>query len=212
MSTDGTRTALLFDGRNDDADQTLALLHDALVDGLTAAGWAVDDWCLRDVKMAWCSGCFDCWVTTPGVCTYKDPSREAGERAAHADLFVLLTPVTFGGYSAELKKALDHCNGIHLPYLKKLGADTHHPPRYERVHDLLAVGTVPAGEAAGAEAETFRRLAARNILNLQPGRQVTGVVESGCGELEVRTRVAALLADAGVRPADPTRALQEVLP
>ena len=211
MSADKTRAALLFDGREDD-DPTLALLHDALVDGLTAAGWAVDDWRLRDETMAWCSGCFGCWVTTPGVCTYKDPAREANERAARADLFVLLTPVTFGGYSAELKKALDHCNGIHLPYLKKLGADTHHPPRYDRVHDLLAIGTVPAGEAAGTEAETFRRLVARNILNLQPGRQVTGVVESGCGEQEVRTRVAALLAEAAVRSAKPTRAPQEVLP
>jgi multimeric flavodoxin WrbA len=197
MSAERTRAALLFDGREDD-DLTLSLLHDALVDGLTAGGVTVDDWRLRDEKMAWCSGCFGCWVKTPGECVYKDASHEVDRRAEEADLLVFLTPVTFGGYSALLKKALDHMIGIHLPYLKKMGEDTHHPARYDKVHDLLAVGTVPAGEGGGAEAETFARLVARNILNLQPGRQVNAVVERGAGEAEVRTRVRQLLAACGV--------------
>jgi multimeric flavodoxin WrbA len=197
------RNALLLDGRNDEADATLGLLHDALVDGLKAGGWAVDDWRIRDEKMAWCSGCFGCWVKTPGECVYKDASHEGDERASRADLLVILTPVTFGGYSAEAKKALDHTIGIHLPYLKKIGADSHHPPRYDRRHDLLAVGTVPAGEGGGVEAQTFQRLAARNILNLYPGRQVNAVVESGTGEADIRCRVTELLSACGIRAGSP---------
>jgi hypothetical protein len=201
MGSGGTKVALLLDGRNDHEEPTLALLHDALVEGLSAGGWDVDDWTLRDAKMAWCSGCFGCWVKTPGECVYKDASHEGDQRASRADLLVILTPVTFGGYSAEAKKALDHMIGIHLPYLKKLGADTHHPPRYERRHDLLAVGTVPPGQGGGVEAETFRRLVARNILNLYPGRQVNAVVESGTGEAEIRAEVARLLAACGITAA-----------
>jgi multimeric flavodoxin WrbA len=199
MGLNGTKSALLVDGRNDD-DVTLALLHTALVDGLTTAGWAVDDWHIRAQKMAWCSGCFGCWVKTPGECVYKDASHEGNQRASRADLLVILTPVTFGGYSAEAKKALDHMIGIHLPYLKKLGEDSHHPPRYRRRHDLLAVGTVPAGQGGGIEAETFRRLVERNILNLYPGRQVNAVIESGAGETEIRSRVGELLTACGIKP------------
>jgi len=192
--------ALLLDGRIDD-DPTLALIHEALADGLAAGGWAVDDWHLRDHRIAWCAGCFKCWTTTPGACAHRDDGREVAARWVRSDLVVLLTPVTFGGYSWELKKALDHVIPILLPYLRKKGADTHHPQRYERRRDLLVVGTVPAGEADGPEARTFRRLVERNALNMQPPRWSSGVLECGTNEWEVRVKVSALLEEVGVSPA-----------
>ena len=192
--------ALLLDGRRDD-EPTLGLAHDALVEGLAAGGWAVDDWRLRDDKIAWCAGCFKCWTTTPGVCAHHDDGREVAERWVRSDLIVFLTPVTFGGYSSELKKALDHVIPILLPYLRKRGEDTHHPQRYERERDLLVVGTVPAGQPDSAGARTFRRLVERNTLNMEPPRWATGVLEEGAGEWEVRVAVDALLAKVGVAPA-----------
>ncbi|MEI6725275.1 MAG: NAD(P)H-dependent oxidoreductase, partial [Actinomycetes bacterium] len=131
--------ALLLDGRRDD-EPTLALAHDALADGLAAGGWAVDDWRLRDDKIAWCAGCFKCWTTTPGECAHHDDGRAVAERWVRSDLVVFLTPVTFGGYSSELKKALDHVLPILLPTMGKRGGETHHPQRYERRRDLLVVG------------------------------------------------------------------------
>ena len=207
MSTSTPRTALLLDGRADD-EETLAFAHDALVDGLAAGGWAVDDWTLRDDKIAWCSGCFGCWVKTPGVCVHGDAGRDVAARAARADLLVYLTPVTFGGYSSQLKKALDHLIPLKLPDLKKTAADTRHPARYERVHDLLVIGTVPDGPAGARQAETFRRLVERNCLNLRPARVATGVITCGTGDWEVRVAVAALLdqmgASGSVLVAEPT--------
>jgi hypothetical protein len=191
--------ALLLDGRRDD-EPTLALAHDALAAGLTAGGWAVDDWRLRADKIAWCAGCFKCWMTTPGVCARHDDGRAVAERWVRSDLAVFLTPVTFGGYSSELKKALDRAIPILLPYLRKRGDDTHHPQRYERRRDLLVVGTVPAGQVDGPEARTFRRLVERNTLNMEPPRWATGVLENGAGEWEVRVAVDALLAKVGAAP------------
>jgi hypothetical protein len=194
------RVALILDGRVGD-DSTLELAHEARVAGLAAGGWAVDDWRLRDDRIAWCAGCFKCWTTTPGVCAHHDDGREVAARWVRSDLVVFLTPVTFGGYSSELKKALDHVIPILLPYLRKPGSDTRHPQRYERTRHLLAVGTVPAAQADGPEASTFRRLVARNALNMQPPRWAAGVLEDGAGEWEVRVAVNALLAEVGVRSA-----------
>ena len=185
------RTALIMDGRRDD-DPTLALAHEAQ---------AVDDWTLRDDKIAWCAGCFKCWVDTPGVCAHHDDGREVAARWVRSDLVVLLTPVTFGGYSSELKKALDHLIPILLPFLGKKGEETHHPQRYERRRDLVVVGGVPAGQAGGTEARTFRRLVERNTLNMQPPRWASGVLEAGANEWEVRAAVNALLAEVDAYPA-----------
>lgn len=197
MTPTARRTALLLDGGSGD-DPTLALVHYTIDETLTAGGWDVDDWCLRRETIAWCVGCFGCWVRTPGVCVHTDAGREVAARVVRSDLLVYLTPVTFGGYSSELKKALDHAIPILLPDLKKTGSGTRHPQRYERAHDLLAVGTVPAGEADSTEAHTFRRLVERNAMNLRPSRWAAGVVEGGTDDREVRVAVGALLGRIGV--------------
>ncbi|HEY5168332.1 MAG TPA: NAD(P)H-dependent oxidoreductase [Thermoleophilia bacterium] len=200
MNANRPGAALLLDGRLDD-DPTLVLAHDALADGLAAGGWAVDDWALRDEKIAWCTGCFKCWTSTPGVCAHHDGGRQVAARWVPSDLVVLLTPVTFGGYSSELKKALDHVIPILQPFMEKRHGETRHPQRYARRRDLLVVGTVPAGEAGGPAAQTFRRLVARNTRNMQPPRWATGVLETGASEWEVRVAVGSLLAEVGAAPA-----------
>ena len=197
MNAELPGAALLLDGRPDD-EPTLALAHDALVDGLAAGGWAVDDWLLRDEKIAWCAGCFKCWTTTPGLCAHHDGGREVAERWVPSDLVVFLTPVTFGGYSSQLKKALDHVIPVLQPFMRTRAGETRHPQRYERRRDLLVVGTAPAGQAGGPEAQTFRRLVERNTYNMEPTRWTTGVLEQGTNDWEVRVAVNALLAEVGV--------------
>ena len=194
------RTALILNG-SADGDVTLALAHDALAAGLAAGGWAVDDWTLRDDHIAWCAGCFKCWTQTPGVCAHHDDGRRVAERWAHSDLLVFLTPVTFGGYSSELKKALDHVIPVLQPFMEKRHGETRHPQRYARRHDLLVVGAVPAGDTDGAGARTFRKLVERNTLNMQPQCWAAGVLESGVGDWEVRVAIDELLAKVGAKPA-----------
>jgi multimeric flavodoxin WrbA len=196
VSTSQQRTCLLLDGRNDDEPAAVAA-HGALRDELTVAGWAVDDWCLRDTPIAWCSGCFGCWVKTPGVCAHRDAGRNVAARILSSDLLVLLTPVTFGGYSGQIKKALDHIIPISLPYLRAQGGGTRHPKRYQMTRDLLVVGVSAPGCDAEAEAATLRRLVARNALNMLPPRWAVGVVAPEAGEWEVRVTVNQLLAEVG---------------
>lgn len=200
----GTHRALVLDGRRND-EVTLAAIHQILLESLATAGWTLDDWPLRDADISWCVGCFGCWVKTPGVCLQGGGAREVAARMARAELLVYLTPVAFGGYSSQLKKALDHLLPTLLPALQKIGPETHHPYRYERVPDLLVVGTVASGAGQGPEAQTFRRLVARNVLNLRPGHWAVGVLEDGSDEGQLGSAVAALLADLDIRPA-PSRA------
>ena len=194
--------ALLLDGRRDD-EPTLALAHDALVDGLAAGGWAVDDWRLRDDKIAWCAGCFKCW--THDARRVRAPRRRARGRRA---------------LGAQRPRRPAHAGHVRrLLVGAQEGARPRHPDpaavswtsgaaRRTTRSATSACATCwssapcPPARRDGPEARTFRRLVERNTRNMEPPRWAAGVLEEGAGEWEVRVAVDALLAEVGVaRPA-----------
>ncbi|MFO7631664.1 MAG: hypothetical protein R6W76_03940 [Caldilinea sp.] len=81
-----------------------------------------------------------------------------------SDLVLYLTPLTFGGYSFELKKALDHSICLVSPFFTRIGGEVHHLARYNRYPAILGVG-VNATQQDAQEA-IFARLIERNAINL----------------------------------------------
>jgi len=119
---------------------------------------------LRDVEIASCLGCFGCWIKTPGICVIDDPGREIAKSVVQSDLVITVTPITFGGYSYELKKALDRLIPIISPFFKKIKGEIHHKPRYERYPNCISVGIL--SEMDEEKAETFKNLVIRNAINM----------------------------------------------
>ena len=111
--------AVILNGSGKD-DEALESIHNIIVNELTGIEWEVESFILRDLKIAYCLGCFECLLKTPGVCRFKDDGREIVRHIIQSDLFILFTPVTFGGYSAELKKALDRIICLILPFFMKI--------------------------------------------------------------------------------------------
>jgi multimeric flavodoxin WrbA len=124
----------------------------------------VDVFNLKDIKISDCLGCFGCWIKTPGQCVIDDDEREITRKLAIADLKVYVTPIVFGGYSYELKKALDRqlCNI--LPFFKKFNGEIHHPSRYEKTSKFIGIGVLP--EADSESEAIFKSLITRNALNM----------------------------------------------
>ena len=136
----------------------------ALQDALHAEGWAVTSWTLRDEKIAYCLGCFECWTRTPGVCRIADAGREVPASIIASDLAVYLTPITFGGYSSELKKAVDRSICLISPFFTRIEGEVHHHARYTRYPALVGVGVLPA--AHPAQEQVFHTLVGRNAINM----------------------------------------------
>ena len=168
--------AVLWDGGRDGGADT-AGVSAVLLDTLRRAGWETEAFDLREQQIAPCKGCFGCWIQTPGVCVTDDAARVSARAMAGADLAILVTPVTFGGYSSELKKMLDRSIGNISPFFTRIQGETHHEPRYDHAPDLLVVGVSEAAEES--EAALFRLLAARNAVNLHAPRAVAEVVRPG---------------------------------
>jgi multimeric flavodoxin WrbA len=114
--------ALVLNG-SENEESTVNTVSDYLVDSLRRDNHKVEVMVLRNEKIAPCLGCFGCWIKTPGKCVINDAGSELPAKIIQSDFVFLLTPVTFGMYSSQLKKALTdtrvHCC---CPSSKKLTA------------------------------------------------------------------------------------------
>ena len=75
---------------------------------------------LREQRIGNCAGDFFCWVRSPGMCNTDDDNGEIAARIIQNDLVIYLTPVTFGGYSSELKRMVDHQIQNILPFFTNI--------------------------------------------------------------------------------------------
>jgi multimeric flavodoxin WrbA len=148
-----------------------------LASALAGLGWGVERLRLSDLTIAYCKGCFGCWVKTPGVCPTRDDAGLVTRSFVRSDLAVLVTPIVFGGYSSELKKALDRSAGIVLPFFTRINAEVHHKPRYQRYPALLAIGVVDRPDEA--EERIFTTLVGRNAINFHAPAHRVAIVRRG---------------------------------
>ena len=155
-------------------DEGLQPIDHVLRAALLTRGWTVSRVQLRDVVIAYCKGCFDCWVKTPGICSTKDCALEVTRGLIRSDLVVLLSPVTFGGYSSEIKKALDRSIGMVSPFFVRIDGEVHHEARYEKYPALLGVGVTSDHDLD--ERRTFATLVARNAINFHAPAYLAGFV------------------------------------
>lgn len=155
-------------------DEGLTRLEQLLTAALASRGCEVEPIHLRKLSIAYCQGCFDCWVKTPGRCKAKDDAPDVTRAIVRSDLLVFLTPVTFGGYSSELKKALDRSISIVSPFYKRIHGEVHHQRRYVKYPSLLAVGVMRDHDEE--DARIFSRLVERNAINMHAPRHAAGVV------------------------------------
>jgi ferredoxin-NADP reductase/multimeric flavodoxin WrbA len=155
-------TAVLLSGASSAADPAYAL--GAEVERQLAAQFeSVRSFHLAGYDIGHCMGEFDCFVKTPGRCRIHDEGQEI-ERAVHdAELVVLVTPLHYGGYAAQLKKAVDRLLPLISPFFRKAGDMTHHALRYEHCARWVAIALdeTPSPERA----RLFRAFAETNALN-----------------------------------------------
>ena len=92
-----------------------------------------------------------------------------------SDLVVYLTPVLFGGYSHELKKALDRSIPIISPMFRRVHGEVHHKKRYTRYPRVLALGWVE--KLTIDEEALFQSVVQRNAINMHAPKALAEVFE-----------------------------------
>ncbi len=76
---------LILDGNPDAQDAEFgAYLHDLEIE-LKGKGHEVQTQTLRDMDIRYCTGCWGCWVKTPGKCVFPDESYHVCREFINAD-------------------------------------------------------------------------------------------------------------------------------
>jgi len=189
--------ALILDGSNED-DRTSEAVHRSVVDVLLGLKWEVQTLILREMKIAPCMGCFGCWVQTPGRCVIDDMGRDIARSFIRSDLAIFLSPVTFGGYSSELKKGLDRSIGLIMPFFTKIGGEVHHKPRYKKYPSLMGIGVLSKKDEESER--IFKTLLQRNALNFHAPAYAVGTFFRDSGEDDIRSSIGSLFVSIGVKP------------
>lgn len=190
----GKRVTVLDGAERGDAE--LARVRDCLLGELTSAGAQARVLELCEEDLAYCCGCFGCWVKTPGECVVHDSSAEVAKAVIESDATVYLTRVAFGGYSSRLKRAVDRIICLGSPFFRKVGGEVHHEKRYEKYPDLIGVGLLPLPDEESAG--IFRTLIGRNAINIGSARHAAAVLDAHMAPKAMRAALRSSLAQVGI--------------
>ena len=154
---------------------------------LAYSGNAVTTLDLRELDLKGCSGCFGCWVKTPGECVKRDDSAQICRAAINADLLLLASPITMGFTTALLKRAVDQMIGLLHPNFIVEDGEVHHRARYAHYPKFgLLLG---AGSGSDAEdIEIITALWSRTARNMKSKMVFTAA--SDCPAEEVANEIA----------------------
>ena len=130
---------------------------------------------LDQFNIAHCTGCFGCWVKTPGVCKTADDGRDIIKSIIQSDITILYSPVTFGGYSSTLKVMVDRFIPLVLPFFGKFHGETHHSLRYSVYPRIVGIGVRNHGREK--EDQIFKTLVGRNALNFHAPSYAAEVID-----------------------------------
>ena len=156
-------------------------VHD-LARHLEAAGHAVTTLELRELHLAGCSGCFGCWVKTPGACVKRDDSALICRTALGGDLLLLASPVLMGFTSALLKRSVDQMIPLLHPYFVVERGEIHHRPRYA-AYPKLALLLASGPDSDPEDLEICNAIWARTARNLKCPMTFTAVSDRPAEEV-----------------------------
>ncbi len=157
------------------AAEPLSELERYLMEASSSCGCIAQVMRLWEMSIAPCLGCFGCWTKTPGMCVIDDDARGVTQEMIRSGVVVFLTPVVFGGYSPELKRALDRSIVLISPLFERIHGEIHHKKRYAEYPRLLGIGVQQGINKE--EAAIFDTLVHRNAINFHSPKTVVQIID-----------------------------------
>ncbi|MBM3137374.1 MAG: hypothetical protein FJZ98_04205 [Chloroflexi bacterium] len=157
---------VILDGRTPDSNNRWSEYISNLTSSLTIGNHEVKNFILKDKNIHHCTGCFGCWVKTPGECVFDDDAREIDREIISADFVLWASPLVMGFPSYFLKKAMDRMIPLIHPYFEIVNGEAHHRARYKK-YPLFGLLVQPGENDDERTILLVKQLFARTALNIK---------------------------------------------
>jgi multimeric flavodoxin WrbA len=132
-----------------------------LLAGMQEAGAITDLIHLREHRILPCTGCFSCWIKTPGQCALKDDMAPLLNKLVWADLTVYGTPLYHFSMTGLMKNFIDRTLPLVEPWLIEHPDEpglTTHPHRVPKIRSMFLVSAAgfPEFDHFGPLVATFK--------------------------------------------------------
>jgi hypothetical protein len=121
---------ILINGNPDSEKSAFDRYLEDFKNKLSAAGHSTRILTLREMNLGFCRGCFQCWHTTPGICSIKDDIVPIHKAVIHAELVIWASPLGKSYVSSLLKKVQERMIPLLHPYVEIVNGEIHHRGRY----------------------------------------------------------------------------------
>lgn len=125
---------VLFDMTNGNMDELLHQERITVIEGLMGPVDARYD--LRQDSLKHCTGCWSCWVRTPGKCIHTDRIEESYSDYLNSDKVIFMIGTKMGYINDAMKKYLDRLIPHVLPYILIEDGECHHERRYSHYPEV----------------------------------------------------------------------------
>ena len=156
----------ILDGNPDPENGPFHTFLEELERSLEARQVRVTITTLREKEIGFCTGCWGCWVKTPGECVIADDSQEVCRNFINSDLVIFLSPVIMGFTSAMLKKTQDRLIPLLHPHIELVDGESHHKKRYP-AYPKLGLVVEKAGDTDDGDLRIIRDIYRRFALNFK---------------------------------------------
>jgi multimeric flavodoxin WrbA len=156
---------LILNG-NPDQRSGLDSYLDRLAQTLRGAGHSARILTLRELDIRSCTGCWSCWVRTPGECQFRDDSHRVCREYIAADFVLHASPLVMGTVAAVLKTANDKLLPLLHPYIEVVEGECHHRARYD-AYPLVGLLLERGADHDDEDVAITRAIYQRNALNLK---------------------------------------------
>ncbi len=133
---------------------------------MRSRGAEVEEVFLDDLAIQPCTGCWSCWLATPGRCARKDGLSELYPRILGTDLLLWASPLFLGAQNSLVKKTQDRLIPLIHPYIELVEGECHHRRRYNQ-YPRLGLVVQPTKYDGDEDLQLVKRLFERFALNMR---------------------------------------------